>query len=281
MVTAEANSGHLYRLIDPSTVSGRRLNAETLKLVERIPNPFLAQKPSEQLYLQWVMPDDVKPQLNAELKAAPEGLLDPMPFCGWLVSSQSSRTIAAYLKRQMAQKGLDGKNICLRFFDPRVMAQLSRILQSQQLSALMGPIDQWIYLDAEHNIQKIAPHSGKRFLGRIQLTAGQWQSIKRIGQINQYLELYRTLPEEDKNGPASANDVENLLIAADEYALTGADIGAFVLHGLVVKPDFYRHPLMQRLLRRVDEKTQYIELTNRLSDDEWDAISTRIVEEML
>lgn len=281
MATAAASKGHLYRLVDPSISSSRRLSPQALKLVERVPNPFLAQKPSEQLYLQRVGFDEVKAQLEAELKAAPESLLSPMPFCGWLISTQTPRTVAAYLKRQISQPGPTGTRVCFRFYDPRVLAQLERVLEPNQLSALIGPIDQWIYLDIDHRLRQINPHGHKRYLGRPHFTAAQWQSIKRIGQVNQYLELYRTLPEEDKNGPASSADIDDLLIAANEYKLAGNDIGAFVLHGLVVKTDFYLHPLMQRLLRRVDEQTSYIELTDRLSDEEWDAISTRIVEESL
>ena len=275
---ALAETGQLYRLIDPANTPGRCLTGEALKDVQLVRNPFFAQTPSQKLYLQSVDSEAAKEmegELLRERNARSSNLLEPVPFCGWLVSRYPCRTLATYLSKQLSQQDLKGNPALLRFYDPRVLQQLPRILEPSQLSALLGPVDRWVYLDKENGVREIAPHRpGQRHLGRLHLTAGQWQAIRRIGQINRCLERYWALPEEDQTVSATDSLIDNLLVAAGANGLTErADMTAFVLHGLVSHVDFHRHPLMQNLLRQAG-CSSYIGLTNRLTDKEWEVIST-------
>ena len=273
-----AKSGQLYRLIDPAHTPGRRLSGQALKRAELVRNPFFAQTPSQNLYLQSLDSESVeemKRELLRERNARASSLLGPVPFCGWLMSRYSCRTLATYLSKQLSQKSRKGNRALLRFYDPRVLQQLTRILEPWQLSALLGPVDRWVYLDKENRVREIAPHrSGQRHLGSLHLTAEQWQAIHRIGQINRCFERYRALPKEDQQTPATDGLIDNLLVAAYANGLTErVDMTAFVLHGLMSHVDFHRHPLMQNLLRQVGGSS-YIGLTNRLTDKEWEVIST-------
>lgn len=276
-----AKEGHLYRLVDPSLSAERELEPDALKKARLIKNPFLAQKPSEQLYLQQVEPESVAQLISYESESTPLERLKPVPFCGWIISKYPARTVATYIQRQISQMSPGGRSACLRFYDPRVMQQLVHILSSKQLSTLLGPIDQWVIFTEKDALLSIEPHDDLRALGRINFNPEQWQAIKRTGLVNRCLELYRTLPEDDKSGTVSSQDVASLLAIAEEYGLKGQDLMAFVLHGLVTTPKFYLHPQMQGVLRRVDDHTSYIELTDRFSDTQWDAISTGKVEETL
>lgn len=274
---ALAKAGQLYRLIDPSNTPARSLSGKALKGAQLVKNPFFAQTPSQKLYLQSVDSEAAK-QMEGELlrerTARPSSLLEPVPFCGWLVSRYPCRTLATYLSKQLSQQDREGNPALLRFYDPRVLQQLPRILDPWQLSALLGPVDRWVYLDKEHGVREIAPHRGQRHLGRLHLTTKQWQAIHRIGQINRCLERYWALPEEDQQASVTDSLVDNLLVAAYANGLTErTDMTAFVLHGLVSHVEFHRHPLMQNLLRQVGGSS-YIGLTNRLTDTEWEAIST-------
>lgn len=275
--SAAAQRGKLLRLVDPENSPGYRLQGDALANAALIKNPFFAQRPSRQLYLQVCDCRGVK-QLQQELqrhrKAYPESMLQPVGFCGWLISQRPVRSIVTYLERQHTQKLDAGKPAFLRFYDSRVLKQLSRILRLNQLSALLGPIDHWFYIDSEKQLREISPHGEKRQLGGLRLSGEQWQAISRIEQVNRCLEYYRTLPQELRQRTVTDTEVDALLQVAKGFGLMDStDITGFVLHGLVIQPEFYRHPLISSLLTQVDTQQSYIALTNRLSEDQWTEVS--------
>lgn len=269
----------LYRMVDPSNASERALSAKAQKSAGLIRNAFYVQTPSQKLYLQPIPPETrLGDELAKERQQRSDKLLQPVAFGGWVITSQPLSMVVSYVTRQLTQITPEGKKALLRFHDPRVLARLEAILHREQLSALLGPIDQWIYLDNTRVLQSIAPHGEQRHLGRLNLTLPQWSAIRRIGQLNRCLELYRTLPEEDKAGPADAATVDTLLVAAQHCGLKDRqDIATFVLHGLVISPTFYQHPIMQALLsaRQAPDSrntASYIGLSNKLNDSDWDKI---------
>ncbi|WP_280541347.1 DUF4123 domain-containing protein [Chromohalobacter sp. 11-W] len=273
-------AGQLYRLVDPCAAPERQLSAETLGKAGVIKNPLLAQTPAQCLYL-WPLARKITPALDLEDELAeekakrPESLLEPAPFCGWIFTQQARSTVATYISRQLAQTTAENRRALLRFYDPRVMSQLPRILQPSQLSALLGPIDRWVYLDRHGRLRCIEPHDDRRHLGSLKLTTDQWQAIQRIGQINRCLELCRSLPEPDRPAGVNAMRIDALIVAAQVHGLhERTAVTAFVLHGLTIHETFYQHPIMQRLLRsRGEDRPGYIELTNRLSERDWETIT--------
>ncbi|KFF47618.1 hypothetical protein GY26_19355 [Gammaproteobacteria bacterium MFB021] len=275
MMTA-ARDGHLLRLIDPANAPGRQYREDATSRC-RIDNPFIALPEIQHLYLERITPGDIEAfhdEIQRERQGLPVSLLEPVAFCGWLISKQALFTIAGYLRRQLDQKTPEGKSALLRFYDPRVMGRLTRILDRSQLSALLGPIDQWIHFDNGRTLQWLDPHQGTRRVARLKPNADQWQSIRRIGQVNRCLELYRTLPDEDRNRAVDPDDVDRLIVEAQGYGLRERqEISAFVLHCLVLHDRFHRHPRMQALLQECAGGMSYIGLTNRLTQQEWEAIA--------
>ncbi|MBZ9556825.1 MULTISPECIES: DUF4123 domain-containing protein [unclassified Modicisalibacter] len=274
MVTA-ANEGHLLRLVDPANAPARQCREDTT--LRRIDNPFVVLPETQHLYLERIATGDAEAlhdEIQRERQGQPISRVEPVAFCGWLISRQALSTIAGYLRRQLAQKTPEGKNALLRFYDPRVMERLTRILDQAQLSTLLGPIDQWIHFDNGRALRWIAPHQGHRRLAQLKLNADQWQSIRRIGQVNRCLELYRTLPDADHNREMGPDDTDRLIVEAHGYGLSERqDISAFVLHGLLLHERFHRHPLMQTLLKKRASGMSYIGLTNRLTQQDWEAIA--------
>lgn len=274
-----ATESRLYRVVDPSNTPQRALGAKDQKSAGLVRNGFYAQTPSQKLYLQPVPPEThLGKELENERQQRSASLTTPVAFGGWVITAQPLSSVVSYFQRQLEQTTPEGKKALLRFHDPRVLERLEAILDREQLSALLGPIDQWIYLDNAHALQSIAPHSEQCHLGRLNLTLPQWSAIRRIGTLNRCLELYRTLPEEDKAGPADAATVDTLLIAAQHCGLKDRqDIATFVLHGLVISPTFYQHPIMQALLSARQapgsrNTASYIGLSNKLNDSDWDKI---------
>ncbi|GHB31351.1 DUF4123 domain-containing protein [Salinicola rhizosphaerae] len=274
---SDAKAGQLYRLVDPSDAPELRLTDDARQSAGLINNPFLAQRPSQRLYLYPTAGDgdrDIAAQLIEEKNRRPASLLEPVPFCGWITTRQARTTVAGYLGKRLAPVTPDQKPALLRFYDPRVLEHLTRILLPWQMSALLGPIDRWVYLDMEGRLRCLEPHVDQRRLGDLKLTAEQWCAIRRIGQVNRCRELYRTLPGSAGRQKASPSDVDALVVAAQEAGLRERqDTATFVLHGLMTHSDFYRHPIMQALFKRLDARTNYIGLSNRLSDDDWEAIT--------
>lgn len=269
--------GCLYNLVDPGDAPERRLTGKDFGQAGLVRNPFLAQKPSERIYFQRVSGQtlDFPSQLAEERSGNKGPLLEPVPFCGWIISSHPLRTLAGYLSRQLSQKSPEGKKALFRFYDPRVLRHLPRILWPWQLSALLGPVDRWIYLDNFGKLREIAPHQEKRHYGAPRLTLEQWRAVRRIGLFNQCLERYLSLPEEGRHETMPFDVIDSLIVSAAQHRVTdSANTVAFVLHGLATNPQFYRHPIMQKLLARLDDRVSYISLTNQLADEEWDAIST-------
>ncbi|WP_157956723.1 DUF4123 domain-containing protein [Salinicola halimionae] len=273
----EAEAGRLYRLVDPSNAPALRLSDEARKSAGLINNPFIAQTPSQRLYLYPTTgkgDQDIAAQLIEERDRRSSGLLEPVPFCGWITTKQACTTAAAYLGRQLAPATPDKKPALLRFYDPRVLEQLPRILLPWQLSALLGPIDRWVYLDTEGRLRCLEPHADQRRLGSLKLTTEQWRAIQRVGQINRCRELYRTLPGTMGLRKAPSESVDALIVTAQEVGLRERqELATFVLHGLTTHHDFYRHPIMRALLDKLGGRLNYMGLTNQLSDADWEAIS--------
>lgn len=271
-----AREGRLYRLVDPSEAPDWVLSDEARQQATLIRHPLLAQTPAQRLYLERIGQDrsaQLASQLERQRAERGAGLLGPVPLCGWLISRHASTSIAAYLSRQLKQTP-EGKPALLRFYDPRVLEHLPRILEPWQLSALLGPIDRWAYLDTELHLRCLDPHGEVRRLGGLKLSAEQWHAIQRIGQINRCRELYRTLPGSAGLSKAPAESVEALLIAAHCAGLRDRpEVATFVLHGLTTRIDFHRHPIMQALLGRLGGRLNYIGLSNQLSNADWEAIS--------
>ncbi|WIX34210.1 DUF4123 domain-containing protein [Salinicola sp. JS01] len=272
-----AREGRLYRLVDPSESPDWALSGGARQRATLIRHPLLAQTPAQRLYLERMdqrRAAALASQLDHQRAERGAGLLGPVPLCGWLISHHASTSIATYLGRQLKQMTPEGKPALLRFYDPRVLEHLPRILERWQLSALLGPIDRWVYLDTEMKLRALDPHGEVRRLGGLKPSAEQWRAIQRIGQINRCRELYRTLPGSAGLSAAPANSVDALLVAAHDLGLRDrADVATFVLHGLITRIDFHRHPIMQTLLGRLGGRLNYIGLSNQLSDADWEAIS--------
>lgn len=274
-----ATESRLYRVVDPSNTPQRALSAKDQKSAGLVRNGFYAQTPSQKLYLQPVPPEThLGKELEKERQQRSASLTTPVAFGGWVITAQPLSSVVSYFQRQLEQTTPEGKKALLRFHDPRVLERLEAILDREQLSTLLGPVDQWIYLDNAHALQSIAPHSEQRHLGRLNLTLPQWPAIRRIGILNHCLELYRTLPEESKAASADAATVDALLVAAKECGLEERqDISVFVLHGMVTTPKFYQHPIMRQLLSAratPDSRSthSYISLTSKLGSADWDKI---------
>ncbi len=78
-----------------------------------------------------------------------------------------------------------------RFFDPRVMYHLPRVLDAPQLSLLLQGIQQWVFVDWLGAYQAIQAPSVPATTPRLLVSPQQWQALGDIEAFNRLLSKQR------------------------------------------------------------------------------------------
>lgn len=276
----ERRGKSIYLLIDPmrhdpTDQAGDRdgilaLSKERPPKLHLINNPFIDRPPEKRLRLYRVEPGD---ELWQQSLAWAESDEESVGIGGWLYSDASMLMLGRHLERLMCQPYPGGKKALLRYFDPRVLSHLIKILDSQQLDALLGPITHWEYLDWNQQRQTVSKGESRQL--HLKLENWQWQSIERISAINLCLSAWKdNIGGENLPDNASVR-VQAFLEIADEYQIEDeTDLIAFVLQGLGTSPEFYRHPMIAAILDRFQRgEASYIALTDKVTEEDWAAIS--------
>ncbi|MCY1214350.1 hypothetical protein D3C87_1003580 [compost metagenome] len=129
--------------------------------------------------------------LDALAGAAVQAALDPeqpdVCVCGFPVTAvQSVRLVAAHLSRQHNPVTHDGRRIFLRFQDPRVLPRLWNVLDTEQRSQLLGPVDRWVLVRRNGEIaelQALGPKGDGRH-ARLSLSEHALNGALRIEALN-------------------------------------------------------------------------------------------------
>ena len=197
-------------------------------------------------------------------------------ICGWLFTQQD---LAQYLGDLAVQRlpsvGYgSGKRTLLRYFDPSVLPALWRISDIEQQRTLLGPVDQWLALGRNGQLQRYQAVSGAAPLNdkaRIDYSAGQWDAIQNIGALNQTIVQWQS-NSEDGQPPQSASleAVESALLRARRYGITDTqDLKAFAWHVLTVHPRFDMHSMIQQALKQLPAEKYYRAAVADLTEQDW------------
>lgn len=218
---------------------------------------------------------DLSPEQHAWLL---ENLSSPsekkaFPICTVLLASAAETKhlkahLAARLLVRLSGKGA-GKAL-LRYYDPRVFAQLQWMLSVYQMRALFGPVDLWsVYLaGAWHTVQ------------RPQVELSNWvfdakccARLERIGLINEVLLSLPPMPGDTRTETGKAID-ESLIYAKQRYEFErNEDRVAFALHAMTVHREFDRHSTIQNLIGQLAKESQtYTDATALLNESDWQRI---------
>lgn len=268
----EAERQQVYALVDP--LAGEVPGQVPDRGCGWLKNPFFSRPQQEQLRLQSLPEgrDEARHGLNAQMSLRAKSLQVGHPLCGWIVSQQNPQAVAYYFSRQLKQINEVGDSVLLRFYDPRVMIRLLDILDHRQLSYLLGPIEYWCFQDYSGVLHLINPHQVQRAPGPIRLTTEQWKAIRRIELVNHCLQGWC-----EAGQPYDLRlhtKVDHLIAAAQEFEITdSSQVSAFVMDGLLVGSQFYRHPIMHALLKQISKSQSYIQLTRQLDESAWQLIA--------
>lgn len=259
------------RYLDPMKIDNEKEISPTNGLYN-ITQPHLKQP------LHWALRlIDLKHRPDIEKKAQ-DWIKNPnaVPretISGWLSTDASPTAIKYHLEHQMVQETPDGRQMLLRYFDPRVLEQLIYILTQTQLNQIMGPITHWSYLDSLYGTNTIFRPTASAQQNMIQ--EEQWDSIQTIEEVEHiHLCLQRmhqsTIPSDNQY-----ELVRKWIKISDSHNITDkTDRTAFILLGLELQWRFDQTYLFKKIFSRYNNTgTPLTNLIENISAVEWKNIT--------
>ncbi|MDX9843135.1 MAG: DUF4123 domain-containing protein [Aquabacterium sp.] len=156
------------------------------------------ERPDALLATPWLLslPEDVSSRLEARTcEWALRG-----PAVTWLVSNLPLNSLADRLRRRAEAELPDTHPVLLRHFDPRVLPELTQVLNQTQRHAFLALGHEWLYLDRNHALQGVAlTHAGDvdAFDAPLLLNDQQFATLLAASEIDQVMpELARAAPIE-------------------------------------------------------------------------------------
>lgn len=115
-------------------------------------------------------------------------------ICAILFSHLPCNKLARHLTRQLDLRIKTGNRVFFRFFDPRVMHHLPRLLRPMEMAQLLNGIDYWCYLHWSDRrivlkMQDYGPLPDKPAYVRMSLSSAQLESLQEIETFNLALNM--------------------------------------------------------------------------------------------
>lgn len=215
-------------------------------------SPYLLHAPSEESAER-----AISTTVRLAVTSALEGdspLSRPRAVCAWIVGDSDPRARATALARVARVRRPDGEPWPLRFWDPRVLWHLPRVLRSEQWQSIESALGHWFALDMGSSVKSFASYEGARGEpSSLHFDTAQWQRLQRIGAINVALAgawEWDLLPTQ-----RNAERIEHLLTTCEALGFPSQRDGqVFVACGLTSHDRFYEHPLVASALQHAASK---------------------------
>lgn len=201
--------------------------------------------------------------------------------CGWLIMDEEQRKrFSKGFSARAVMRGManSSQRQLLRFWDPRVLPQLARIVGQPAWSSWMNMTMAWLSIDAwgritEHHFRTI-PNEAGAHLSYIEVDT---QALDRIAEINHCLTLSGELnksPDERLYDRFSA-----LLARATELGCTRAvDRVTYAVVADSMRLPFDRHPEIAAMLSQSrQDDASFADLLSVLEPGDWDRIRSDLV----
>lgn len=265
MLDYQAFSSHGFGLVQDERTRGVPAFAQPQALVP----PALRKMPGLMPRLVDLSALDAadRVQALASLNQAAQDGEDP-----WLAlllrSDRPVDAVAAHCRSRMIVD-IEGQGPCFfRFFDPRVLVQLSWILDPDQLAWLCGPVRGLLFhLDGQwHALERPDVAAAPR----PRLSAEQSFALTQLQALNEVLAGLDSLAPGGRVA-LGRTVMDHFRTARDLGLETAQERKAFARHGLEVHPAFHRHERVRACLaaRRPDDDYPYLAATQDLTDDDW------------
>lgn len=164
-------------------------------------------------------------------------------ICGWLFARGVPSDVPRHLVAAMQQRNAKFEPVLLRYYDPRALSCLNRILDDEQRKQLLGPIEHWFALDRFGKPGDLQTQSPAHYISpALSATAEQWAAIERIEAFNRSAAVL----EQVSGNPLPVEkeaELDAALSRSAAYGLTSMDDAiTFALYSLAVAPGLDQHP---------------------------------------
>lgn len=240
---------HLDVLLDPLADPGLVERAQTLpKQIERLhlSDPLFADAPTEAPLLLRV-PGNEMERWDAWVSKAQQEATDPnttsRSVCGFLQSPLPLERVALGLTRVLDLR-VDGQGIYFRFFDPRVMFHLSRVVPEELASDWFSGLSRWMFFDwtGEWVEFKVLDRASGNWMTPCTLPTDLWRRrFVPIEHFNATVDLFRLhgLPCRPADSDLWMQQIE---VAMQSGVAMPRDVAHYLACSLGQKEPLNRHP---------------------------------------
>jgi hypothetical protein len=200
---------------------------------------------------------DLLAQSIARAQEEARDTVGPRGVCAWLFTDVSLQRLQQAMRQRLDVRYPKGERIYLRYFDPRVMPQLSELLGSPAdrptppysgLTQLLGPIRTWCHLNREGALQRHDNPQPTNAVGGYlhfeQRTAGAIDRIEAVNLTARAL-LQRAIPcKQSDDGVIDTH----LRHAKSLGLIQTTDWVAYAWRAMHHGTAFTRHPMLHQLI---------------------------------
>jgi Domain of unknown function (DUF4123) len=196
----------LFLLIDPTLEDPISKTDEYAKLLAVSP---LARKRLKNLHedineqntpylLQIANQDEAERLISASIRIAIAEALGTFGeqyrarrVCAWIFDSRDARTLAKEIAGIAKVKKPDGAFWPMRIWDPRVLWQMSRLLNEQQFAKVTAVLASCWFFNQENAFELLKPQgtNSAEASTPFNFNAHSWSTLERVGLVNKALEM--------------------------------------------------------------------------------------------
>ena len=176
--------------------------------------------------------------------------------CAWIISAAAPQQLQNSLSEKLLAHWPGSQGIYLRYFDPRVMPNLMRILPPNQQIQLLGKVDawcqlgrdgQWVSYSPAHNFDNSNTTSVTLRNGTLRPGAPHAQAIDRIELVNLTAAQLASLGQSVPHSQDAAIDAA--LLAAHKLGIRqDEDTVAYAWRAVLHKSAFTAHPALLEVI---------------------------------
>lgn len=168
--------------------------------------------------------------------------IHPRSICGWIVEPGDCRALAHRLGKAALVFRPEREFWPLRYWDPRVIGHLPRVLAPDQYAALRPSLGNWWSIGGGGRLAPLpAANSAHTQKLPLRFDVPQWRALERIGQVNEVMRIVAA------GGIAPTQELarridESFQRAEHHGFFADEDLRAFALCALIGHPRFDEHP---------------------------------------
>lgn len=190
------------------------------------------------------------------------GIALAAPAVVWASLTPSAESMAGILGTKLQAELADGAMITLRYYDPRVLPELLRVLDESQAEAFHASVAAWWWLDRRNAVQRhvvtsrsiIANNVAPIVPSRLRLSDEQVDVLLAASFCDRVLDLARkTSPSMARFDLAESHAlVTHYIACASQWKLSSeADCATYIAVALQEGPDFHDTPAWRPLMEQV------------------------------